>query len=302
MSEKFLFCVFSFNRGRFLEHCISTIEQCVPSAEIAIFDDESFDDYTCSVLKDLSRRHTVVQPGSQSTHKLGGLYGNMQAALEYGRDHSLVCFLQDDMQVVRPVTEEDIGEWNRCFDENPSLAFMQPCFLKGINRERDVKTLQYDPALNGYQRESSSQSAGRHFSAVLVTRPPRLLEKNWQFGRSEPDNDRQAREHFDRLLHPFVPFAMWLPEVPAYRGKRKTLALRLAEKFRGCGFYPYKILSGSAVEQLKGRDKQVLPIAEDFLECENGTLEKPWGYYPMQGSRWLKKLNSLELAIRRLFK
>ncbi|MEX2475460.1 glycosyltransferase family A protein [Marinobacter sp.] len=301
MNERLLFCVFSFNRGRFLEHCVSTIEECVPNAEIAIFDDDSFDEYTLDALKTLSERHTVLQPGNQSTHKLGGLYGNMQSALEFAADQRLVCFLQDDMQVVRPLDKQEIDAFDRCFEDNPRLAFLHPCFLKGINRERDGSTLSFDGELSAYRRTGTGQSAGQYFSAILITRPSRLLEQSWEFGRSEPVNDRQAKQYFDRIGHLFSPFAMWLPEVPTYRGKRKTLALRLAEKRRGCGFFPYKLFDEQEAKSFRERSPEVLPIAEDFLVCTNRRLEKPWGYYPMQGSRWLKKLNSLELALRRIF-
>lgn len=300
MNDRLLVCVFSFNRGQFLEHCVSTIEQCMPDADIAVFDDDSYDEYTGQVLARIGSRHTVLQPGNQSTHKLGGLYGNMQSALEFGRDYRLVVFLQDDMQVVRPVSADEIDRFDRCFEDNPRLAFLHPCFLKGINRVRDNETLAFDDVVGGYRRRGTDQSAGQYFSAILITRPSRLLDKQWSFGRSEPVNDRQARQHFDRIAHLFAPFAMWLPEVPAYRGKRKTLALKLAEKQRGCGFFPYRLLDESQTRDLLNRSRDALPFAEDFLECTNGKLEKPWGYYPMQGSRWLKKLNSLELAIRRL--
>jgi hypothetical protein len=181
------------------------------------------------------------------------------------------------------------------------VAFLHPCFLKGLNRERDEATLAYDSALQAFRRRSTGQSAGQYFSAILITRPSRLLEKQWHFRSSEPANDRQARDYFQTIGHLFTPFAMWLPEVPAYRGKRKTLALKIAERWRGCGFFPYEILSESDVASLQERPTEVLPFAEDFLVCVNPNLEKPWGYYPMQGSRFLKKLNSLELALRKLF-
>jgi glycosyltransferase involved in cell wall biosynthesis len=301
MSNKLLFCVFSYNRGKFLENCVTSIEGCVPEAEIAVFDDDSNDEYTCEVLRTLSGRMDVIQPGNRSSHKLGGLYGNMQSALEHARDRKLVCFIQDDMQVVRPLNNEEIVGLDRVFDDNPEVAFLHPCFLKGLNRERDEATLAYDSALQAFRRRSTGQSAGQYFSAILITRPSRLLEKQWHFRSSEPANDRQARDYFQTIGHLFTPFAMWLPEVPAYRGKRKTLALKIAERWRGCGFFPYEILSESDVASLQERPTEVLPFAEDFLVCVNPNLEKPWGYYPMQGSRFLKKLNSLELALRKLF-
>ncbi len=295
-----LFCVFSFNRGQFLENCVRSIEQCAPTARLAVFDDNSNDGATRETLERIRLRHAVLQPGKASTHRLGGLYGNMQSALEHARDDDLVCFIQDDMQVVRPVSDEDIGAIGRTFDADQNLAFLQPCFLKGCNRARDARTLTFNPELKLYFRAETTQSSGRHFSAVLITRPARLLARGWQFARSEPENDRHASALFGKLGHLYAPIAMWLPEVPAYRGKRKTWALRLAERQRGCGFFPFVPMDGEAVARLKARSPEVLPVAEDFLECSNRTLPTPWMYYPLQGSRLLKKLNVAELFLRRL--
>jgi hypothetical protein len=294
-----LFCIFSFNRGQFLENCVRSIEQCVPSARIAVFDDNSYDEETCAVLARVRARHAVVQPGKSSSHKLGGLYGNMQVALEHAREVDLVCFIQDDMQVVRPVSAEDLRSIACAFDADEQLAFLQPCFLKGCNRARDARTLSFDAASGLYFRAATSQSSGRHFSAVLITRPERLLSRGWTFARSEPENDRQASRLFGRLGHLYAPFAMWLPEVPAYRGKRKTFALRLAERRRGVGFFPFVPMTGAEVERLRSRSPAVLPVAEDFLACRNASLPVPWTYYPLQGNRLLKKLNGLELSLRR---
>lgn len=296
-----LFCIFSFNRGQYLQNCVDSIERCVPSARIAVFDDNSYDEETREILASIGKRHDVLQPGKVSAHKLGGLYGNMQSALEYAAQEDLVCFIQDDMQVVRAVSETDIGSIGRAFDVDENLAFLQPCFLKGCNRKRDLETLAYDVSLGAYFRKETAQSAGRYFSAVLITRPSRLLAKNWVFAGSEPENDKLARKYFGKLGHLAVPIAMWLPEVPTYRGKRKTLALKIAEKKRGCGFFPFLTMTESDLQALRSRSMAVLPVAEDFLKCANESLPKPWMYYPLQGSRFLKKLNVIELFFRRLF-
>lgn len=294
-----LFCIFSFNRGRFLENCVQSIERCAPGARLAVFDDDSDDPATREALARIAARHPVIRPGKASSHRLGGLYGNMQSALEYARDEPLVCFLQDDMQLVRPVDGDDLRAVAAAFDADERLAFLQPCFLKGCNRERDARTLAFDARRRLYFRADSPQSSGRHFSAVLITPPARLLARGWVFARSEPENDRQASRLFGRLGHLFAPLAMWLPEVPAYRGKRKTLALRLAERRRGCGFYPFEIMMPDEVARLKSRPPEVLPIAEDFLRTVNPGLPQPWMYYPLQGSRLLKKLNAAEVSLRR---
>src|SRR5690554_1036386 len=297
-----LVCIFSFNRGQYLQNCVDSIERCAPFARIAVFDDNSYDEDTQAVLKNISQRHKVIQPGKVSSHKLGGLYGNMQSAIEYAEHENLVCFIQDDMQVVRQVTEQDIAAISQVFDGDESLAFLQPCFMKGCNRKRDLTTLSYDPTRLAYFRKETGQSAGQHFSAVLMTRPARLLAKQWQFARSEPDNDKQAAKLFGRIGHLAVPIAMWLPEVPAYRGKRKTLALRLAERKRGSGFFPLAIMTEQELAALRSRSMDVLPVAEDFLKCTSGEPQIPWRYYSLQGSRWLKKLNGAELALRRLLR
>jgi len=294
-----LFCIFSFNRGQFLENCVQSIERCVPGARIIVFDDDSYDDYTRQVLQRIASKHRVIQPGEKSQRRLGGLYGNMQRALETVRDEPLVCYLQDDTQVVRELQTQDIEHINHLFDQDERAGFVSPCFLRGRNRTRDERSMSFDPVTRTYTRSGTSQSAGQHFSALLIMRPARLLEKGWQFGKSEPENDRQAKALFGPMIYLLTPFAMWLPEVPTYRGKRKTLALRIAERQRRSGFFPYALLSGEQVQAMLDRDPQQLPFAEDFLACQNGDPKKPWAYHPMQDSKWLQKLSSVELALRR---
>lgn len=297
-----LFCIFSFNRGRFLENCVASIEQCAPGARIAVFDDNSYDEYTRDVLKQISGKHTVIQPGHQSQRRLGGLYGNMQSALDYAANEDLVCYLQDDTQMVRPLTEQDVSAINALFDGDDRIGFISPCFLRGRNRQRDVSSMAFDPARQIYFRQGTKQSAGQNFSALLIMRPKRLQAKGWSFGRSEPENDRQAAALFGPMAYLKAPFAMWLPEVPTYRGKRKTLALKIAEQQRRSGYFPFRILNEAEVSVLRDRSPDILPIAEDFLSCRNGDPKKPWAYHPMQDDRWLQKLSSVELALRRWFR
>lgn len=296
-----LFCVFSFNRGQFLQNCIDSIERCAPGARIAVFDDNSYDEHTQAVLKDIASRHTVIQPGHQSQRRLGGLYGNMQTALDYAANESLVCYLQDDTQMVRALSADDIIAINALLDDD-RIGFVSPCFLRGRNRQRDRRSMVFERARDVYFRLPTGQSAGSHFSALLVMRPAKLLAKGWVFGRSEPENDRQAATLFGRMAYLKTPFAMWLPEVPAYRGKRKTWALKIAERQRRSGYFPFRILDDEEVRALRKRPSDQLPVAEDFLTCQNGTPKVPWAYHPMQDDRWLLRLSSAELALRRWFR
>jgi hypothetical protein len=69
--------------------------------------------------------------------------------------------------------------------------------------------------------------------------------------------------------------------------------------------YPLQILQGQAEQDFLSRSKDEQPYAEIYLNiCEDvaGRLnvKTPWVYHPLQGSRWLKWLNSLELKLRKI--
>lgn len=295
-------CIFSFNRGNFLQHCVDSIERCAPDWKICVMDDDSNDPETKKILANIEQKHQVIINKKMTGKKHGGLYANMQMALETFCNEDLLLCLQDDMQLVRHITKADQEFIQAYFKNNPSAAFIQPCFLKGSSRKRDQHSLHFCEQRRLYFRESKGQSAGVHYSDILITCPAKLRAANWQFADSEPANDSQAAKLFGKMGHLFCPIAMWLPEVPAYRGKRKTLALKIAERRRQCGLFPFNYLTEIEQNKLQQRSPSELPFAEDFLTNSESGLDKPWVYYPLQGSRWLKKLNSMELGLRRLTK
>lgn len=298
-----IFCVFSFNRAIYLENCVSSIETCAPDCPVIIFDDNSDDPDTAAILERYRKKHRVIQPDHDTNgrHHLGGLYGNMQRAFEECKQAELVCFLQDDTQIVRPIGDKDIDDIESIFEQAPDLAFLNPCFIRGINLTKGAK-YRYDARLEVYLREQSKRSSGTYFSALLIMKPARLHSANWTFSESEPANNQAAAQKFMPMGYLFAPFAMWLPEVPAYRGKRKTLGLKLAEKKRNCGFYPFKIITSAEMNALKKRNPDILPIAEQFLQCTGEEPPKPWAYNPLTNTGWLKKLNQFEVTIRRMMK
>jgi len=298
--KKITVCIFSFNRGKFLRNCVESIEKCIAESEIVIFDDDSTDPETREYLKEASSRCEIVNPKEVGTIKHGGLYHNMNAALELFNDRPLLCFLQDDTQVVRTVTSDQLDEFRRWFDADKSLGFIHPCFIRGVDlKKRPVVPLS-SPFPELFFRKDMGQSSGIHYSDLVVFEPSRLVTAGWRFHQSEPANNKQARDLFGMMAYMWCPFAMWLPEVPAYRGKNKTLGLRLAERKKKVGFYPFRLLSKSDLAQ-KPEPGQ-LPIAEDCLECLPYSPEKPWTYNPLTGLRLFKQLNNLEVAIRRLFR
>ena len=208
----------------------------------------------------------------------------------------ITVILQDDTQVVRPITEPDLREIEAAFRDKPDLGFISPCFIRGRTLDRGAEFL-FDSEQKLYFRKWDQSSAGGHFSALLITKPARLVEAGWRFQGSEPRNDAQAARLFGRMGYLHAPFAMWLPEVPAYRGKKKTLGLKLAEKKRRCGFYPFAILAEEEARGLRQRDPAILPKAEDCLRCTPEEPPKPWAYNPLTDTGWIKLLNQVEVAI-----
>lgn len=300
--SQLIFWIFSYNRGNFLKNCVASIEHCAPGAPIRIFDDHSTDAETRSVLDDLAQRHQVFYPnvqGEQTKH--GGLYANMQNAFAMSADDDLVCFLQDDTQLVRPLTEDDKQQLAHFFAAAAQPCFVQPAFLRGCNRRKDHALTSYDEDLRVYYVDRLKNSAGAFYSDICLFRAGDLRKVGWQFIQREAGNERQARERLAQMAYWRDPFVAWLPNVPAFRGKKSTLALHLAQRLRRSGFYPLDYLSAEQNRVFVERPATAFPYAEDFLHVRNGPVSQPWIYYPLQGSTTLKLLNSVELKLRKLF-
>ncbi|MBY5994079.1 glycosyltransferase family A protein [Ferrimonas balearica] len=294
------FFVFSFNRGEYLANCIDSLRRCAPGHPITVMDDHSDDPQTRQVLEVLGADCTLWSPpagAAQSKH--GGLYANMQAALEMSQPGELLCFLQDDTQLVRPLTVADHATLSGYFDRYPDAGFVQPAFIRGCNRAADDPNTRYDAESGMYFVDRKGRSVGTYYADILVTRADRLTGVNWQFAGKEPLNEKQARAHFRPMAYLRNPFAAWLPNVPAYRGKVKTLGLKLAEQRTGARFNPLAIMDATEQQALSERSDAVAPYAEDWLTPTQGPVAEPWIYYPLQGQRGLKLLNNLEVKARK---
>lgn len=299
------YCVFSYNRGRFLRHCVDSLRRLGGGGAIQIFDDNSNDSDTRAALDELAAHCTIIQPqqADAGRYKCGGLYGNMQRALETLPSGALGCCVQDDMQLVRAVEVADLRDIERYFRLRPDAAFLQPTFMRGSRRELDARITRFEAEAGVYLRNGAGTSVGEHFSAVSIFAADRLRAVHWEFEPTERRNEAQARRHFGAMGFLRDPFLFYLPNVPAYRGKTKTLALRDAERRQRSGFYPYPPMDAAQVERLRARDSAQLPVAEDWLSTVPPDFPpRPWRFYPMEGLRWHKRLNSLELKVRGLWR
>ena len=299
MSPPLQFAVFSFNRGRFLRHCVESLERFAPGCSVHVLDDASDDPETQDVLRALATRHQVTVVDKSGVSKHGGLYANMQRAMETAQPEVPLCFLQDDAQLVRPVEPQDFAIIDRFFAHSPQAAFLSPAFIHRRKKARPPDALQFDADAGVYFPKLTQQMAGVHYSDISITVPSRLRAVGWQFKTTENGNELQARAHFLRLGILQSPFAMMLPLVPAFRGKRKTWALTLGERRSGCGFHPIAPMTADEVAALRARDNSRFPYVEDYLRVEGRDLPEPWRFNGLQGQRDLKWLNSIEVRVRR---
>lgn len=289
--------IFSFNRGEFLQHCVASVERCMPFARIMIIDDNSTDSQTQAALAQLQSRHEVLRPvaddGQQSKH--GRLYHNMQMALDRLDDTAIMCALQDDMQVVRPVAITEFHVMSADWHASPRQGFLHPAFLKGSERQRN--DLVWPENTSVYINQRRNSSVGAWYSDIFIAPVCRLRQHGWQFAGRESANESQARNLFEPMGYLLDPFVAWLPAPPCWRGKRRTWAIRQGERRQQCGFHPFQEMTQQEANAFCARPPSQLPYAEDYLRLQTSTLAQPWTYHPLQSSRWLKWMNSLELKL-----
>lgn len=296
-----IFCIFSYNRGRHLLNCVNSIEQCVEAPDIRIFDDNSNDPETLEALATIAAKHTVTAPHDEvGQSKHGGLYGNMQRALDSLPNDAYTCFLQDDMQLVRPLSNDELGAIYQHFDDFESMAFMSPTFLKLSKKEKSLKKIL--PIDNDFYftRRIINQSAGTCYSDIFIAHIGRLKKNNWVFEAREKLNEIQAQSFFEPMHCMLNPFIVWLPNVSCYRGKKKSFALKLAEKKSKAGLYPAKIMTEEESKDFINRNIKTLPFAENYISIVGVNLKKPWSLHPLEGRRILKFLDKIESAISKI--
>jgi Glycosyl transferase family 2 len=295
------FCVFSFNRGPFLANCLLSLRTLAPDFPVVVVDDGSTDPATREVLAALPAGVTLMEPKSRGPARLGGLYNNMQAALTEVADDLLV-FLQDDMQIVRPVGAAEAESIARFFTHYPRAAFLHPCFLKGTRRAKEQRRMEQSALPDICFRGPEESSRGSHwFQAVSIVHAPRLRAAGWKFAPTEAENAVQARPHFSRMGLMAFPFLHWLPDVPVWRGKKKSWCISFAERMAGTEPKVFAPLEGPALTQFLARPASVLPFAEDFLTCPGHRVKRPFQYSALHAYPVLRGLQKIEGKFRRWF-
>jgi glycosyltransferase involved in cell wall biosynthesis len=289
--------VFSYNRGKYLRNCLESLGRHAADMSVTVVDDGSRDPDTRSVLDEFSSQVRVIVNEGGSGSSLGGLYRNMNWAISSAREH-WVLFIQDDMQLVRDVTEEDFAHIDRFFRAYPDSIEFQTCFIKGTTKIFVGDGIELDRDVPAYLREPE-RSNRAWFSAVGVFHAGRMKERGIELRDSESSNQAHVAQFADRMgLSPY-PFMMWLPFAESVKFRRKGLLQRYAEWRAGAGLYPFRAMSEEEVQRLFARDLSTLPIADKILEpIGRKRDDSEWMYAIVRHYRLPRKMLKLQKRLR----
>ncbi|MBY5994085.1 glycosyltransferase [Ferrimonas balearica] len=282
-----------------MNNAIESCQRYAAGVPVCVVDDNSDDPETRTVLANLPDGVTLFQPPPQEENRHGGLYDNMQLALERV-DSEWLLFLQDDMQLVRPLAPDDEAYIEAFFDAFEEKAFLNPVFLKGQRSRRDQRITRVFDNFPGYYRNypEKSNPRGLCYADVVIGHTQRLKARGWRFSRSEQDNAHQAQRHFGLMGFMAHPFVMFLPQVPVYRGKTKTWAVATAERWSGREPKRFLERPPEHWRQFKARPLSELPVAETYLQCEDRDVKTPYQYSAVNAYWPLRALHKLTLMLK----
>lgn len=272
--------VFSYNRGQFLENCLNSIAACASQYPVFLVDDNSDDEVTLEIIENFQDRVEQLSPkNGEIEHKTGGLYANMKQALFHAKDarYQFALFIQDDMQLVRAITDTDIKHVENYFASQNNSAQLQTCFMKRYLLERDTKHTALNSNQTAYIRNTNFQGF-TGFSAVGLFKPQKFFELFGDLKQGEYSNNHYARENDIAMGWSTRPFMMWLPYPISHRGKQRNIPLQVIESVGGCGYYPYSIMSKEKAANLLKDGKSNFPFAEDWLEPTNLGKVSVWSF------------------------
>lgn len=273
--------IFSFNRGRFLDNCLKSVAACAAEIPVIVIDDQSDDLHTQEILAKYRPHLKIVTAGEAeiSEHKTGGLYNNMRFALQDAQNSGkrFVLFLQDDMQLVRPIMPRDITGAKAFFEANPNAAELHTCFMKRFFQTRDERLTLPDTSGEAYLRPSDYPGFSG-FSAVGLFNIERVSQLFGQLQQGEYANNEFAQKNGIQMGISTRPFMMWLPYPISHRGKARNVPLQLVESLAGCGFYPYELMPEEVASHLLERPLEQRPYAEEWLECKPLERVPVWSF------------------------
>jgi hypothetical protein len=238
---------------------------------VHVFDDQIDDTNTLEILERLRSQgiqiHHSADFEAQGRGTRGGLHAGIDAALIHvARKGCIALLLQDDMQIVRPVTLADIVTV-RDLVQNTGNPFVYVNFLTG-GEEYRKKTMMWCEE-GYYLKYSPRDRRNRSYTDVCAVNVDLLRNSKFVFYKSEKSIDSQAAKVFGPMAWSPFPFSAMLPDPTVYREGKLFLGK----------VFSFEAMDEVHLNQFMSRDVQVeLPVAEKYLKVKDVTLPIPWRY------------------------
>lgn len=282
-SDNILMAVMSYDMGELLRNCLMSIERNSNGVDVAIFDDGSTNPITREVLREYGTKYRVTVSVKEDPRewKTGGLHANMNRAIDFAvaNGFDYVLFVQDDMQLVRPIDEATIDEYARIFAADEGIAQIRCTFMKSPVITPDHSPFHWRPDPGGLHYERMPAPNGvLDVGLVDVTR---LAERGFRFLPGEGNNSQRSREMGLRTVFPKNPLLMWLPWPPTVMtrlSRGKQMLNMITDRLFGVGCHPFRDMTSAEVAAMSRRPAEELPYAERFLKLTVKSVPKPWCY------------------------
>lgn len=277
--------IMTFNRPAHLANCVESVRRHLPDAQILIMDDASDDPGQRALLSRACSMEGVRVIGSTGVDGLhGGLYGNMQRALEECPTRFLL-YLQDDTQLVRSPCVEDLQHVADALAPKDS-AFVYPFFIKA----QKCKAGWYVQPGHAHGLQSVRSRGGalkpwNFYTDICVADTHTLRQAGWRFQPDEKSNGRQAQRLFQPMWWLFAPWGFYCPEVPIFRHRDRAwgLARALLPKAKRAPAF-FNEMDDAAITGLKTRAPDTLAFAEDHLSATR-KVRRPFVYQDVKATR-----------------
>ncbi|MDF3352076.1 glycosyltransferase [Sulfitobacter sp. KE34] len=268
--ESTLIAVFSYNMGRTLRNCLDSIYRHCPEFDVILADDQSEDVETLAIISEYQNRFVDVYTSTEDkdAKRHGNLYQNIQAMCDYGlkNGYRFLLMIQDDMQLVRPLSAEILREYSNLLAADHVLQ-VDPRFL------RRGSEFVFFPELNAYG--FGSKDYRRSYADVGVLDLAKIRKLNWTFMDSERENKAALTRLGMLRVFPFTPIMMHVPFPKAYRKgkihKRYSLLRR--------GSYSFSDMTDAEISAMDSRPYSKLPYFRDLLRPKNMGISRIYYRY-----------------------
>lgn len=263
--------IFTFNRPQYLRNLVNSHCAFAPEIPILVIDDDSTDPEQLHVLDDLLEVSGIEVISVRSAdHRHGGLYPNMNMALNiaHERGFRFLNLLQDDMQIVRPVSE-DLMYVCSLLEATKDALQISLTFRKYL----DVKSEPQPAAIPDLYMSRTLQAADTGIIHVA-----RAKERGFSFLWSEREHSALAKSLGLKnyvFRDPAISFVPW----PIFFRNRQTITRRRITVNRETSdFISIRAMSSIEVIALKNRDVGILPYMEDWCRPNKRYWLAPYSY------------------------